>query len=110
VLLAGQLLALLLATLALLQGVCFLLARGLGVRLERRAAALGFLLPLLVLSPWLGGSRLIVPSDLLQRIVPDAPPIRFSSSCPGSSRSAMRCAPGGCRCGRTCWREAARRG
>ena len=72
----GKLLALLLASLAVLQGVCWLLARALGARLERSAVALGLLLPLLVLSPWLGGSRLIVPSDLLQPMIPGAPPIQ----------------------------------
>src|ERR1700716_1987491 len=71
----GKLLTLLLASLAVLQGVCWLLARALGARLERSAVALGLLLPLLVLSPGRGGPRLIVPSDLLQVMIPDAPPI-----------------------------------
>jgi hypothetical protein len=72
----GRLLALLLAALAVTQGVAWLLARGLGARLERTTVGLGLLLPLLVLFPWLGGSRLIVPSDVLQSMIPDAPPMR----------------------------------
>ena len=58
------------------QGLVWLLARGLGARLERSAVALGLLLPLLLLAPWLGGTRLLVPSDFLQRMIPDAPPVR----------------------------------
>lgn len=68
-----KLLALLAAALAVTQALAWLLARGLGARLERPAVALGLLLPLLFLIPWLGGSRLIVPSDLLQPMIPDAP-------------------------------------
>ena len=71
-----KLLALLAAALAVTQGLAWLLARGLRARLERPAMALGLLLPLLVLAPWLGGTRLIVPSDLLQPMIPDAPPMR----------------------------------
>src|SRR5437868_2053859 len=59
-----------------MQAVSWLLARGLGARLERSAMALGLLVPLLFLAPWLGGSRLIVPSDILQPMIPDAPPVR----------------------------------
>jgi hypothetical protein len=72
----AKLLALLLASLLVMQAVSWLLARGLGTRLERSTVALGLLLPLLFLAPWLGGSRLIVPSDLLQPMIPDAPPMR----------------------------------
>jgi hypothetical protein len=70
------LLARLLAGLALFQGLCWLLARGLGVRLERHAwhvMLLGVLLPLLFLSPWLDRSRLFGPSDVLAVAVPGAP-------------------------------------
>ena len=65
---------LLLAALAVLQGVCWLLARGLGVRLERRVAILGLLLPLLFLLPWLlDSTRVLAPTDILQDIIPGAP-------------------------------------
>jgi len=71
-----KLLALLAAALAVTQGLAWLLARGLGARLERSAVALGLLLPLLLLGPWLGGTRLLVPDDFLQPMIPDAPPVR----------------------------------
>ena len=48
-----KLLALLAAALAVTQGLAWLLARGLGARLERSAVALGLLLPVLLLAPWL---------------------------------------------------------
>jgi hypothetical protein len=65
---------LLLAALAVLQGVCQLLARGLSVRLERRVAVLGLLLPLLFLLPWLMDStRVLAPTDILRDIIPGAP-------------------------------------
>jgi hypothetical protein len=67
------LLARLLAGLMLFQGVCWLLARGLGVRLERHVMAIGVLLPLLFLSPWLDRSRIFGPSDVLAIAVPGAP-------------------------------------
>ncbi len=60
----------------MIQGLAWLLARGLGARLERSAVALGLLLPLLFLAPWLGGTRLLVPCDFLQTMIPDAPPVR----------------------------------
>ncbi|HEX3553284.1 MAG TPA: hypothetical protein VIA62_08645 [Thermoanaerobaculia bacterium] len=71
-----KLLALSAAALAVTQGLAWLLARGLGARLERSAVALGLLLPLLFLAPWLGGTRLLVPCDFLQPMIPDAPPVR----------------------------------
>jgi hypothetical protein len=65
---------LLLGALAVLQGVCLLLARGLGVRLERRVAVLGLLLPLLFLLPWLADpTRVLAPTDILRDIIPGAP-------------------------------------
>jgi hypothetical protein len=66
---AGPLLVAMLAT----QAVCWLLARGLGLRLERIAVLGGWIAPLLVLAPWLAGSSLLVPCDLLREGVPGAP-------------------------------------
>lgn len=65
--------ALLLAVLAVLQGLLWLAARGLGSRLPARVAAAGLAVPLLFLSPWILGSRLLVPSDELSLTVPGAP-------------------------------------
>lgn len=69
----AKLLFLLLVVLGLMQGLCWLLARGLGCRLQRRVMALGLLLPVLFLSPWLRPSRLLAPSDILRDFVPGAP-------------------------------------
>lgn len=52
------------------QAVCWLLARGLGRRLDRHVMALGVVLPLLVLSPWLSPSRLLFPGDFLRSFLP----------------------------------------
>ncbi len=57
-----------------LQAVCWLLARGLGLRLERSVAICGWLAPLVVLAPWLAGRELLAPSDILWN-VPGAPGI-----------------------------------
>ena len=65
-----RLVAVLVLLLALLQGVCLLLARGLGMRLRRPVIALGLALPLLLLAPWLVRGRLLVPCNLL-RVLPD---------------------------------------
>jgi hypothetical protein len=59
----------------LVQAVCWLLARGLGSRLERRVVLCAWLLPLGVLAPWLAGNELLVPSDLVGATVPGAPTI-----------------------------------
>jgi hypothetical protein len=59
--------------LALTQGACLLLARGLGLRLGRWAILGGLLLPLALLAPWLGGSRLLAPCDILKAPIPGAP-------------------------------------
>lgn len=53
-----------------MQVVCWLLARGLGRRLERHVMALGILLPVLFLSPWLRPSNLLFPGDFLRDVVP----------------------------------------
>lgn len=70
-LLALQLLALLLV----LQGGCWLLARGLGRRLEWRVMALGITLPLLLLFPWLDERVLLAPIDPLKFQIPGAPAV-----------------------------------
>ncbi|HEX2225021.1 MAG TPA: YfhO family protein [Thermoanaerobaculia bacterium] len=63
-----------LAVLLLMQGVCWLLARGLGMRPGKAVLLGGLLLPLAFLAPWLSGSRLLVPNDILRRpTLPDAP-------------------------------------
>jgi len=68
----GRLLAGLLAGLALIQGLAWLLARGLGLRLPRRVMVCGAAAPLLLLGPWLGARRLLVPCDVLMDPVPGA--------------------------------------
>src|SRR4029079_9116676 len=59
--------------LAVTQGLCWLLARGLGARLGRWAVLGGLLLPLALLAPWLDGSRLLAPNDILMAPIPGAP-------------------------------------
>jgi len=68
---AGPLLAAMLAT----QGLCWLLARGLGLRLGRVAILGGWIAPLLVLAPWIAGTALLAPCNLLQDVAPNAPVI-----------------------------------
>jgi Bacterial membrane protein YfhO len=68
-----KLIATLIPVLALMQAFCWLLARGLGLRLERRAMIGGMLLPFLVLAPWLSRERLLTTADILARHVPGAP-------------------------------------
>jgi len=65
----------LLAGLALTQALAWLLARGLGLRLPRRVIACGLAAPLLLLAPWLGTRRLLVPCDVLMAPVPGAPQV-----------------------------------
>jgi hypothetical protein len=48
-----------------LQAVCWLLAKGLGLRLERAAMICGWLAPLVVLAPRLVSRELLVPTDVL---------------------------------------------
>ncbi|HEV7785012.1 MAG TPA: YfhO family protein, partial [Thermoanaerobaculia bacterium] len=66
---AGPLLAAMLAT----QGLCWLFARGLGLRLGRRAVLGGWIAPMLVLAPWIAGPALLAPCNLLQEVAPGAP-------------------------------------
>lgn len=58
-----------------LQGVLWLLARGLGRRLRREVMLIGLLLPWVLLAPWLLGSQLLVPSDILAQQLPGMPEI-----------------------------------
>ena len=65
-----------LGVMLLLQAVCWLLAKGLGRRLERSVVLCGWLAPLVVLAPWLAKtSELLVPCDILANNVPGAPAI-----------------------------------
>ena len=70
-----RLLATLAGTMLLLQAVCWLLARGLRLRLEKWAVLGGWLAPLVLLAPWLAGNPLLVPCDILGQGVPGAPSI-----------------------------------
>ena len=63
----------LLVLLGAMQGVCWLLALGVGRKLERHVMALGIVLPLLLLFPWIDRTRLLVPADILKRAIPIAP-------------------------------------
>jgi hypothetical protein len=74
----GMLFVKLLALLGAMQAVCWLLAKGLGRRLPRHVAALGVVLPLVLLFPWLDRGQLMVPLDLLQRMIPGAPEVPAS--------------------------------
>src|SRR5258706_7613104 len=65
----GLLLAAMLAT----QAVCWLLARGLGLRLERRVVVCAWIAPALMLAPWLAGRSLLAPCNLLREVTPGAP-------------------------------------
>jgi hypothetical protein len=66
--------------LAVAQGLCWVLARGLGARLEGRAMALGLALPLLILSPYLFEDTLLAPTGVIAGVLPlpGLPPVRFS--------------------------------
>lgn len=61
------------AALAVLQAGCWALARALGMRLERRAVALGLLLPVTLLAPWLFGGDLLAPTGAMREVVPGMP-------------------------------------
>ena len=65
------------ALMLLVQAVCWLLARGLRLRLSK-AAILGA--PFVMLAPWLSGNPLLVACDILGRGVPGAPAIERSGS------------------------------
>jgi hypothetical protein len=65
----------LLAAMLVIQALCWLLARGLGLRLGRSAVLGGWIAPLLVLAPWIAGPALLAPCNLLQQVAPGAPVI-----------------------------------
>ncbi|MFL6197332.1 MAG: YfhO family protein [Thermoanaerobaculia bacterium] len=73
-----RLVGMLAAAMLLLQALCWLLARGLGTRLERLAVLGGWITPILVLAPWLSGLQLLSPVDILQDNLPGAPAIAVS--------------------------------
>ncbi len=75
----GRLLGTLAVLMLLLQAVCWLLAKGLGLKLERIVVLCGWLAPLVVLAPWLVGGELLAPSDILWN-VPGAPVIERTRS------------------------------
>jgi hypothetical protein len=57
--------------LAVAQGFCWLMARGLQVRLPPRVMAFGFALPLVLLAPFLSADdRLLAPTGVLDQVVP----------------------------------------
>jgi hypothetical protein len=57
--------------LAIAQGLCWLMARGLQVRLPPRVMAFGFALPLVFLSPFLAADDLVLaPTGVLDHVVP----------------------------------------
>src|SRR3954463_6619210 len=62
-----------------LQAVCWLLAKGLGIRLEKSVVACAWLAPLVGLAPWLSRRELLVPCDILAN-VPGAPVIERTRS------------------------------
>jgi hypothetical protein len=66
--------------LAFVQGLCWALARGLGVRLEARAAAFSFVLTLVFLSPFLRRDVLLAPTGVIAGVLPlqGLPPVRFT--------------------------------
>src|SRR5258708_30621970 len=66
--------------LAVAQAGCLFLARGLGVRLEWRSAAVALALPLLFLSPFLLDDTLLAPTGVIAGMLPlhGLPPVRFS--------------------------------
>ncbi|HEX4964255.1 MAG TPA: YfhO family protein [Thermoanaerobaculia bacterium] len=68
-----QVAGLLLAAMLVTQAVCWLLARGLGKRLERAAVLGGWIAPFLVLAPWLAGHAVLAPCEMLREVVPGAP-------------------------------------
>lgn len=64
----------------LVQAFCWLLARGLRLRLSKSAILGGWIAPFVMLFPWLGGNPLLVACDILGRGVPGAPVIERSGS------------------------------
>jgi hypothetical protein len=52
------------------QVLLLVLARGLGLRLRRNAVLTSFVVAAVILAPWLFGSRVLVPCDILQGQIP----------------------------------------
>jgi hypothetical protein len=75
----GRLLGTLAVLMLVLQAVCWLLAKGLGLKLERIAVLCAWLAPLVALAPWLFGGEILAPSDILWS-VPGAPVIERTRS------------------------------
>lgn len=75
-----RLVATLAALMLLVQALCWLLARGLRLRLSKAAILGGWIAPFVMLAPWLGGNPLLVACDILGRGVPGAPAIERSGS------------------------------
>lgn len=61
-----------------MQALCWVLAKGLGRRLERSVMVLGLGLPMLLLLPHFDSKRLMVPADPLQEQIPLAPGVAAS--------------------------------
>ncbi|MCM2315179.1 MAG: YfhO family protein [Thermoanaerobaculia bacterium] len=70
----------LLFVLVLLGAIDFLLARCLGLKLERAVLAVGVIVPLLLLGAWLDSRVVMAPTNLLEGIVPGAPPLEASTT------------------------------
>lgn len=68
----------LLVLLGAMQGVCLLLARGLGRKIERHVVAIGMALPLVFLFPWLDRGLLPLPLDILRKMIPGAPMVEVT--------------------------------
>jgi hypothetical protein len=75
----GRLVGTLLVAMLAVQAVCWLLARGLGLRLARSAAICGWLAPLVVLAPALTSRQLLLPTAVLWG-TPGASPIARASA------------------------------
>ena len=70
----------LLVVLVLLGAIDFLLARFLGLKLERTALAVGVIVPMLLLGAWLDSRIVLAPTNFLEGMIPGAPPRNASTS------------------------------
>jgi arylsulfatase A-like enzyme len=78
--LTWKLIAALMAAMTIVQLAVLLLARGLGLRLQRRVIVLGLALPLLVLSPWILGGKVLLPTSVVKSALPMSPDIESSDT------------------------------
>jgi hypothetical protein len=78
--LTWKLIAALLVAMTIVQLAALLLARGLGLRLQRPAIALGLTVPLLVLAPWILGGKVLLPTAVVKSALPMSPDIESSES------------------------------